>query len=148
MIKRIIIIVYILIPLLSFSDTANERENLLVLNNDFYLQLLRKLPVIRDDFLNSHLNRIVLCRGIVKSIDQIKRYKKKYRIVILDRDALKLKLNIKYFVFIDSRDSVSMITPEVIFEFSGQLMAYTQVNLKGNSYIFDIILEKGAIVVE
>ena len=112
------------------------------------MSLYQTKPIIRDDFLEKRLNRIILTRGKIVSIDKSKRYKRRYRIVVTDLEARGLKLNVKYYVFIDNKESYSFLSKNSIFEFNGQFMAFTPLNSKRDSYIFDIVLEKGAIIIE
>ncbi len=134
----------VIIPLYLRPGSGNPLE----LNKEFYLNLLVVPPIMRDDFFRSRLNSIVICRGTVKNIDTAHRYKKKYRIIVDDIDAKKLELNITYYVFIDSRKSISLLEEQAVFEFTGQLAAYTPTSVSGDSYILDIIFEKGAVVLE
>ncbi len=129
-------------------EVHSDEDKILVMNKDFYLNLLVIPPIMRDDFFKDRINRIVSCRGVVKSVDSVKRYRKKFRIVVEDAEAKKLELMITYYVFIDSRKSVSLLEEQGIFEFTGQLVSYTPTNIKGDSYILDIIFEKGAVVLE
>ena len=137
-----------LIPVLAFSETGEEKDVTLYINNDFCSAFMKMPAVMRDDYLKDRLNAIVMCRGKVVSIDKIGRYKKPYRVVLRDPEAEKYGLFLTYYVFIESEDSVKLLAENEIFEFKGQIMSYTPVKVSRDAYILDILLEKGAIVVE
>jgi len=94
------------------------------------------------------MNTIIQGRGQVRSIEKIQRYKKRFRVVLVDLEAEKLNLKVLYYIYIDSKTSISMLNTEESMEFSGQLVAYTPVNSRRDGYIFDVIFEKGAMLVE
>ena len=148
----LLLLFFLIHPVYLFPDEGKSRQGenpeTLPLNRDFYLKFTQFHPINRDDYLESTLNKIVICRGKIKSIDKSDRYRRKYRIQCVDRDAEQLNLTVVYYVFVDNKDSIAMLAVDSIFEFNGQLAAYTPLNSLRNSYIFDIILEKGAIVIE
>jgi hypothetical protein len=136
------------IPLCVASETGEEKKVTLYINNDFYTAFMKMPAVKRDDYLKERLNEIVMCRGIVLSIDKNGRYKKPYRIILRDTEGEKCGLSLTYYVFIESEDSVKLLSENRIFEFRGQIMSYTPLKISRDAYILDILLEKGAIVVE
>ena len=46
------------------------------INNEFAVEFLKIPPIMRDDFLDKKLNHIIHSRGVIKSLDFVKRYKK------------------------------------------------------------------------
>lgn len=123
-------------------------DNRVPLDKKFFSEFLRLPPVLRDGYFDEKMNAIVQGRGLVKSIDKVQRYKKKFRVVLVDLDAERSNLKILYYIYIDSKTSISMLKTEENLEFSGQLVAYTPTNSRRDAYILDIIFEKGAMLVE
>jgi hypothetical protein len=142
----IILVLLLVSPIHSNKET--RLNDLVILSKNFYLKMRKTPSIQRDDFLNSNLNKVVQTRGTIIRIDHEGRYDKKFRIVLVDQVAKYVKLNIEYYIFIDDEDSVKMLTENEIFEFSGQLTACTPTNTRRDSYIFDIIFEKGAMIVQ
>ena len=143
---HIILVALLAIPI--YSNNKNDLKGLVVLDRNFYLKLRKTSSIIRDNYLSSNLNKVVQTRGIIKKIDQVGRYNKKFRIILKDEVARYIKLNIEYYIFIDDEDSIKLLAENETFEFSGQLAACTPTNTKRDSYIFDIIFEKGAVIVK
>ncbi len=135
-------------PVMSDDGTAQQKPLTLALDKKFFAELYRTPPVMRDEFLESRLNTIVIGRGFIISIKKIQKFKKNYRIVMIDRDAEAQNIRMTYHVYIDSAHSISMLKEKENLEFSGQLFAYTPANSKRDAYILDILFEKGAMVLE
>jgi len=142
----------ILLVILSVVPAAAVQEeggdNRVILDKKFFADFQKMPPVLRDGYFDEKLNAIVQGRGLVKSIDKVQRYKKKFRVVLVDLEAERNSLKVLYYVYIDSKTSISMLKTEENLEFSGQLAAYTPVNSRRDAYILDIIFEKGAMLVE
>jgi len=141
----------LLLFFLAFAATAGLEAGTgdrVVLNRDFYSALSSVPAILRDEFMDGKLNGIVMARGRVKSVEGMKRYKKSYRVTLNDADSARTGMTIIYYLFMDNRDSISMLEKGALVEFSGQLMACTPLNTRRDSYILDIVLEKGAIVIE
>jgi hypothetical protein len=130
------------------SDEGAVQQKSLALDKKFYSELYRTPPVLRDEFLESRLNTIVIGRGFITSIKKIQKFKKNYRIDMIDREAEQQNIRITYHVYIDSSHSISMLKEKESLEFSGQLFAYTPANSKRDAYILDILFEKGAMILE
>lgn len=130
------------------SDEGTVQQTSLALDKKFYSEFYRTPPVLRDEFLEGRLNTIVTGRGLIISIKKIQKFKKNYRIVMIDREAEQQNIRITYHVYIDSSHSISMLKEKETLEFSGQLFAYTPANSRRDAYILDILFEKGAMVLE
>ena len=117
-------------------------------NREFFDSFKNIPSIMRDGFWNEKMNAVITARGGVVSIERKERYKRKYRIVIKDTDAENSGLSFTYYVFIEKQDSFEMLSEKMRFEFSGQLMTATPLSVSRDAYIFDIILEKGAMLVE
>ena len=146
--KIAVVLMFAVLPVPVMSDEGAVKQTSLPLDKKFYTEFYRTPPVLRDDFLESKLNTIVIGRGMITSINKIQKFKKNFRIVMMDREAERLNIRITYHVYIDSKHSISMLKEKENLEFSGQLIAYTPTNSKRDTYILDIIFEKGAMLVE
>ena len=127
------------------SDLTVKQFNL---DKKFFIELHKIHSVMRDMYLESRLNSIVSGRGLITAIDMVQRLKKNYRVVLVDQEAARTNLNISYYIYIADMHTVSILKKNEMFEFTGQLIAYTPLNSKRDSYIFDIILEKGTMLFE
>jgi hypothetical protein len=146
-IQIIILQIYFIITA-SLAVCAAKEESQITFDAQFF-QNFQKIPAIsRDDFFEEKLNRIIICRGIVTAIAPSKLHKKKFRISLKANEADKYGLIITYHVHAEKKDSAAILSNGMGFEFSGQLIAYTPIDIKRNEYIFDVMLEKGAIVIE
>lgn len=133
---------------LSNSVLSVPDQKQLLLNNAFYADLGKTAPVSRDFIFENKLNMIVQGRGLIKSVQKMQRYKKNFRITLIDQDAERHNFKIILYIYIDNKNSISLTKENEKLEFSGQLVAYTPVNSKRDAYILDIIFEKGAILFE
>jgi hypothetical protein len=129
-------------------ESGETPDNHLILDLNFYNELYKTHPVLRDTYLDSRLNSIVAGRGQIQSVDIYQRLKKNYRLILVDRETMRSNMTITYHIYISDANVVSLLKKNELFEFSGQLVAYTPLSVKRDSYIFDIILEKGAMVFE
>lgn len=141
-----LLVVMAMVPAAALEDGG--ADNRVILDKKFFSDFQRTPAVLRDGFLDERMNTIIQGRGQVRSIDKIQRYKKRFRVVLVDLEAEKLNLKVLYYIYIDSKTSISMLKTEESMEFSGQLVAYTPVNSRRDGYIFDVIFEKGAMLVE
>ncbi len=136
-------------PLFALDEKTDQKKtDTIFVNREFYAAFKQIPPVKRDDFWESRLNSLVMTRARVVKIDSTGRYKKKYRIILDDAEASLSGLRFMYYVFIDSQDSIDLLAVDEIFEFSGQIMGFTPLSMDRNGYVFDILLEKGAIIVQ
>jgi len=141
-----LLVVMAMVPAAALEDGG--ADNRVILDKKFFSDFQRTPAVLRDVFLDERMNTIIQGRGQVRSIEKIQRYKKRFRVVLVDLEAEKLNLKVLYYIYIDSKTSISMLKTEESMEFSGQLVAYTPVNSRRDGYIFDVIFEKGAMLVE
>jgi hypothetical protein len=141
-----LLVVMYVVPAVAVQGEGGD--NRVILDKKFFSDFQRMTPVLRDGYFDEKMNAIVQGRGLVKSIDKVQRYKKKFRVVLVDLEAERSNLKILYYIYIDSKTSISMLKTEENLEFSGQLVAYTPSNSRRDAYILDIIFEKGAMLVE
>jgi hypothetical protein len=117
-----------------------------VLGKEFFAGLQDTQPIKRDYYLDARLNLIISGKGSVVSVEPANRYKRKYRLTLSSRDSG--PISITYLVFTDREEYLKMLHKNDIFEFKGQFVIYTPLNSLRDSYIIDVVLEDGAIVVE
>ncbi len=135
--------------LLIFISFANGEDNKgLSFTRQFFYEFARSPLISRDSQLESMMNGMVSGRGRVVKVEKAGRYRKQFRITAVDEASQKYNLGLRYYVFLNNEDSATGIKEGSVFEFRGQLAAYTPLNTLRSEYIFDIILEEGALVIE
>ncbi len=125
---------------------AEEQE--VVLDASFFKTFNSMQIIQRDDILSGLINKVIIGRGKITAISANERYKKRYRIVIESSDSVLYNQKMIFFVFIENKDTVDLLTLESKFEFKGQLMGYTPLGTKRNEYILDVILMDGSTLIE
>ncbi len=144
------IILYLIILSLSlninlYSKQKNKPGNIVLIDDKFYSNFRKTDPIKRDSYLDNLLNKIIHCKGYVVSVNEYNRYHRQFRIVVTQKSK---NPDIKFYIFTDNDEYISLLKKGDPFEFKGQFVIYTPLNSKRDSYIFDIILEDGALVVE
>lgn len=147
--RFILIIIILFVPLTVLSDKSDDTSvEKLYINDDFFKEY-RKVPdIMRDEYWKEKLNCIITARGTVTEIKACEKYKKKFCIKMNDNDAERYGQTFLYYVYIENKDSYEMLSVDEMFEFSGQLIAFTPLSVDRGKYIFDVLLEKGAILVK
>jgi len=112
---------------------------------DFFLELRKTDPVRRDGFLDGRINTSITGRGEVQSVEPLARYHRKFRIMMAAVGVENPRIIL--YVFTDRSDYLKILNKGDLFEFRGQLTVYTPLNARRDSYILDIVLEDGAVVV-
>jgi len=143
-IKFIIAGAAILIILFPVSAADNE----LVMDKTFFKGFSSLNSLVRDEFIEEQMNRIVIGRGTIINISEQERYKKKYRIVVESSDAPEYGQKFRFYIFTDNKDTLDLLTLDSSFEFKGQLTGYTPLDIKRNQYILDIIFMDGSTIIE
>ncbi|MBN2402286.1 MAG: hypothetical protein JXN64_07780 [Spirochaetes bacterium] len=139
-------IIFIFLAFLISSESFSETKPAVIqLNHEFYANLLKSKALNRDILLNGMQGAIVQGRGYVESVDKMERYRRHYRITAIDNEAL--ELNIRLFIFADNEEYLTLLKNGDSFDFKGQFVIFTPLNSRRDSYIFDIILEEGALSV-
>lgn len=119
-----------------------------VLDASFFKTFNSRQIILRDDILSGLTNKVIIGRGKITSISASERYKKRYRIVIESSDSLLYNQKMVFFVFLENKDTVDLLSLESKFEFKGQLMGFTPLGTKRNEYILDVILMDGSTLIE
>ncbi len=140
-----VVFITALLAILTITAATLSREYP-VLGREFYAGLQNADPIQRDQYLESQLNMILTGKGYVQSIDSFNRYHRRYRITVISNQAE--NLNIIYYLFTDKEEYLKLVNKNDLFEFRGQFVIFTPLSSRRDSYIFDIIMEDGAIVVE
>jgi len=129
----------------SVSSNGQMQAGPPVLADEFYTRLQAAPPIRRDFFLDAHLNKHLSGRGRVISVDAAGRYKRRYRIVLA---GLSASPKITFYLFVDGDDYRGLLSEGDLFEFKGQFAVYTPLNTRRDAYIFDVVMEEGAVVLE
>jgi hypothetical protein len=129
----------------SFSEDKKPPVTPVILDEKFYAEMMASDPIKRDLFLDKILNKIVQGRGYVESVTSRRRYDRNFRIAVRNKEK---NHNVLFYIYSDNDQYVSVLSKDDPFEFKGQFIIYTAVTSKRDLYIFDIILEDGAVVVE
>lgn len=132
---------FILIP-------AAAAENELVMDKTFFKGFTALNSLVRDEFIEKQMNRIVIGRGTIINISEQERYKKRYRIVVESSDASEYGYKFRFYIYTDNKDTLDLLTLDSSFEFKGQLTGYTPLDIKRNQYILDIIFMDGSTIIE
>lgn len=107
----------------------------------------KNIPTVkRDTFFESKINSQISARGLIKSIDSTSRYQRSRRIIVEDDRSKANGILILYYIFTDA--SESNLSVNSFFEFTGQIKSYTPSEIKKNSYILDIVLDNGAVILK
>jgi hypothetical protein len=146
--KMINRILNILIAITLCAPSLFGQEVDIVFDGNFFREFNKKLIIQRDEFFESKTNKIVIGRGIITEITSNQRYKKKHRIKIESSDSNAYGQRFIFFVFIENKDMVDLLSLDSKFEFKGQFMGYTPLSTKRNEYIIDIIIMDGSTVIE
>ncbi len=127
---------------------ANDTRATVTLDKKYYNILKRNRPINRDKYLDVLKNKIIQCKGTITTVSKVKRYRKKYKITILDSNSKLGRFEIIYHVYFNDRNIFIRLKPGLQYEFSGQLLLVTPLNSSRSKYIFDIILKTGAILID
>ena len=119
-----------------------------VLDASFFKTFNSRQIILRDDILSGLTNKVIIGRGKITAISANERYKKRYRIAIESSDSILYNQKIVFFVFLENKDTVDLLSLESKFEFKGQLMGFTPLGTKRNEYILDVILMDGSTLIE
>lgn len=117
-----------------------------VLGDEFYKTLQGAHILQRDIYLDGQLNKILTGRGQVDSLTESPRYRRRFKITVVGTSAENIK--IIYSLYTDEEDFLKVLHKNDIFEFRGQFIIYTPLSSRRDSYIFDVLLEDGAMVVD
>jgi hypothetical protein len=120
----------------------------IVFDSKFFEKFNAKHAIERDEYLENILNKIIIARGTIIKVAPFERYKKKYRIIIESSESTDYNQKILYYVFLDNKNTVELLTENSTFEFKGQLMGYTPLVTKRNEYILDVIFMDGSTVID
>ena len=127
---------------------VSAAESDLVMDKTFFKTFNALNSIVRDEFVEKQMNRIVIGRGTIISVSDQERYKRKYRIVVESSDAPVYGQKFLFYIFIDNKDTFDLLTVNSSFEFKGQLVGYTPLETKRNQYILDIIFMDGSTIIE
>lgn len=151
--KKITSTIFIFLIISSFafsnSENSNDKTSLppLEISQKILAEVVREQPIARDSVWDKYFDRIIVARGYVQAVEKSQRYTKKYRIVMFD-DLNNRRLSLKFHVYTDSSEYMTLLSKGDLFEFKGQFVMYTPINTKKDAYVIDVVLQDGALVVE
>ncbi len=141
-----VLLLPVLIVLLCGTLSADNSE--VVLDANFFKEFNKQQLIQRDEFIDGLINRIVIGRGTITGIAPNERYKKKYRVIIESSDSAPYNQKFVFYLFLDNKDTINLLSLNSKFEFKGQLMGYTPLVSKRNEYILEVIMMDGSTVIE
>lgn len=151
---HIIFFFIVAIPIAVSSQTAGETNGAdnkklppVELNKRFILEVAKTRTIDRNSAWEKYFDRIVVAKGYVQGVKKVNRYRRNYRIILFDNYNYS-RLSVIFHLYTDSSEYVKLLNKGDVFEFKGQFVMYTAMNTKKDTYIIDIVLEDGALVVE
>lgn len=108
------------------------------LDDAFFSGLMSTEAIKRDGRFDALLSKPVLLRAVVKSVDDLRRYDRPYRITAVDE---KMGSRMIYFLFTANERHKRRLRPGSTAEFRGTFMLYTPLALEKDAYILDIKLD-------
>ena len=132
---------------IAFSQEAGVFQKSVNIDKKEIIKISGYDPIIRDRYFKKNLNKIIIARGYVESVGEKIFLKKQYCITIIDNTPSK-KIDLRYHVYTKNKDFLVLVKKGDLFEFKGQFVMYTPLNSKRNSYLIDVLLEEGAVIVE
>ena len=102
--------------------------------------------ISRDEFWKLKLNTLLEGKGKVVSVEEKAQFRRKYRITVTG--GIEGKISLIYYIYTDNEDYKRILQPGSMFGFKGQFAMFTPLNSKRTLYLFDLILEEGAALVE
>lgn len=143
---RLLILVFL--PVFAIFADLSAADTDVVMDASFFKNFVSVNSIVRDEFIEKKLNSIVIGRGIITDISEKERYKRQYRIIVESSDAPAYGQKFYFYIFIDNRDTFDLLTKNSSFEFKGQLVGYTPLDVKRNEYILDVIFMDGSTIIE
>ena len=107
---------------------------------------LRIELISRDDFWKRKLNTILESEARIVTVENKTQFRRKYRITAAAGSDSRMLIT--YYIYTDNDEYIKLLQAGEKFGFKGQFVMFTPLNTKRNSYLFDIILEDGAALVE
>ena len=142
--KRIILFIIAAFMSMCIQSFSDEKKAEVILDNEFYTSLQNSDAIKRIRTFDMLKDVIVKGTGNVVKVEVADVLKKKFRIVL----SLNLHgIQILYYCYTDQDEYFDLLQPDDIFEFSGQFVVATPLNARFDTFIIDILLEEGAVVV-
>ncbi len=138
--KFLIIIASFLLTTSLFTDEV------FIFNSANIARISKMNPIERDKFILSLQKKIISARVIIDSVSVNTEYKRDYRIDSVFPDSNQIIFI--FHIYSEKKDYIELMKKGDIFDFKGQLVLSTPLNIKRDRYIIDIILQEGAIVLE
>jgi len=132
--------------ILSAAGTLSGDET--ITSTQLYSEIKKNPPIIRDTYLSSSINRTLTFTGTAVRAELNDRYKRSRRIIVKDESAASQKLDITYYVYIESESVYSQFIIGHQYKCTALIMAYTPLKTSRDSYIIDVILNQATGVIE
>ncbi|MBN1500642.1 MAG: hypothetical protein JW982_10820 [Spirochaetes bacterium] len=142
-----IVSMFILSAVITNASAQPAEYSIVRIDDAFVNKVLQAAPIERDEFIDTYLEKLVFTRGYVERVVKKNIYKQTYCIELID-SLNSSRMNFKYHLYTENKEFTTLLEKGDLFEFKGQFVMYTPVSLKKDIYIFDIILQDGALVVE
>ncbi len=142
--KRIILFIIAAFMSMCIQSFSDEKKAEVILDNEFYTSLQNSDAIMRIRTFDMLKDVIVKGTGNVVKVEVADVLKKKFRIVL----SLNLHgIQILYYCYTDQDEYFDLLQPDDLFEFSGQFVVATPLNVRFDTFIIDVLLEEGAVVV-
>ncbi len=107
------------------------------LDDAFYAGLLSREPIQRDAYFETFTGKLFTGKGVVRSVEKIRRYDRDFRIIAEDN---RENLKIRYYIFTGRERFARRLRPGAELAFEGILMLSTPFTLEKDAWILDILL--------
>ena len=142
--KRIILFIIAAFMSMCIQSFSDEKKAEVILDNEFYTSLQNSDAIKRIRTFDMLKDVIVKGTGNVVKVEVADVLKKKFRIVL----SLNLHgIQILYYCYTDQDEYFDLLQPDDLFEFSRQFVVATPLNVRFDTFIIDVLLEEGAVVV-
>lgn len=142
--KRIILFIIAAFMSMCIQSFSDEKKAEVILDNEFYTSLQNSDAIKRIRTFDMLKDAIVKGTGNLVKVEVADVLKKKFRIVL----SLNLHgIQILYYCYTDQDEYFDLLQPDDLFEFSGQFVVATPLNVRFDTFIIDVLLEEGAVVV-
>ncbi|MBP7563425.1 MAG: hypothetical protein KA886_06510 [Candidatus Cloacimonetes bacterium] len=138
--------ILLIAALLSLASTNLISEDIFVFNSINLSKISKMNPIEKDKYILSIQKSIISSKVVIESVEQNTEYKRAYRITSVLSESN--QISFIFHIYSEKKDYIDLMKKGDIFEFKGQMVLCTPLNIKRDKYIIDVILQDGAIVLE
>ncbi len=136
--KRIFLtICFLLFNLPVFSESVK-------IDNQFINSLAAESVVTRDQKIMDMIDKQINAKGYVFAAKDSKLLTRYVITIMLNTGSIEMKINL----YTDRDDYLKLLQKGDQFEFKGKLISFSPVNTEKSSYILNVLLEEGSVIVE